>query len=427
VSFDDRKELPPQIGPFLLLDLLGRGGAADVYLAATKTTFGAIKLAVLKCVRGCDEHDMANMFVDEARLACRLTHPNVVTCYEAGVIDDESFLAMEYLEGQPLSSVIKLLKYRGERMPPAIAARVMADVLRGLHYAHTLRGFGGEPLKIIHRDVSPANVFVTYGGVTKVLDFGIAKWAFASNRTSTGLIKGKLAYMPPEQALAVGVDERTDVYAAGVTLWEMLAGRSLHGRAPAATIFLRVLNQAVPRLSEVGVEVLPALDEVVARAVARDQEGRYVDAHHFRQSLERAVEACGGTASEAEVGAYVSGLFADEKLRRARTLADQLRSLRDAEPEGARQAGPAIRSTPVASEAPTVHAVVPTAPSPQRPRRRRALVGAAMLMMMSVVGVMLAAHPSLKGAHAAAAPPVADASIADGGAATGPDPAAIVR
>ena len=198
---------------------------AVVHLAVMHAQAGFNKLLVIKQIheRFTVDPEVLGMFLDEARLAARLSHPNVVQTNEVGQDGERHFLTMEYLDGQPLNRVLWRMKDRGG-LPLGLHLRVLADVLAGLHYAHELVDYDGSPLGVVHRDVTPHNVFVTYDGAVKVVDFGIAKARDALTHTKVGIIKGKIAYMAPEQARGETVDRRADVFAVGVMLWEAVTG-----------------------------------------------------------------------------------------------------------------------------------------------------------------------------------------------------------
>src|SRR4051794_24667437 len=180
-------------GKYQLFASLGRGGMADVFLAVARGQMGFNKLAVIKRLRQAlaEESAFRTMFLDEARLAARLSHPNIVHTYEVGEQNGVYFIAMEYLEGQSLNKVLKEAMRRNVPIEPGVVVRIISDALAGLGYAHELRDYDGRPLNVIHRDISPHNIFVTYDGFTKVVDFGIAKAALSSNETEVGVLKGK--------------------------------------------------------------------------------------------------------------------------------------------------------------------------------------------------------------------------------------------
>ena len=308
-------EMPDQsFGKYHVFATLGRGGMADVYLAVARGPVGFNKLVVLKRLRPqlADEPAFREMFLDEARLAARLNHPNVVDTFEVGDHHGNYYIAMEYLEGQALNKILRQAIKQRMPLSPPMCARIAADALAGLHAAHTLCDYDGTPLGIIHRDVSPHNLFVRYEGHVKLVDFGIAKAASGSTETEVGVLKGKVAYMAPEQASGNGIDSRADLFAMGVVLWEMLTLKRLFpGDNPAATLH-KLLSEPIPRVSSLVPGVTPELDDIVARALERDPNRRYQSAADMRTELEDYIARVGGARSD-ELGRYVSHLFA--KLR----------------------------------------------------------------------------------------------------------------
>ena len=302
-------------GKYQLIATLGRGGMADVFLALMSGPVGFRKLVVIKRLREdvVDEGSLTSMLLDEAQLSARLQHPNVVQTFEVGVYEGRHYLAMEYLEGQPIAN---LLRSAGA-VPPMIAAQVMGDALAGLEYAHTLRDYDNRPLTIVHRDVSPQNLFITYGGEVKVVDFGVAKTALSvSAETQTGVVKGKFGYMAPEQLNDGVVDARTDVYASGIVLWEMLTGKRLFrnkpGDGPTQSI-ARMLFAPVPRPTEIVPDVPAALEEICLRALDRDAQKRWPSAGAMREALYAYVEGAGGTLRREAIGDHVLALFGNER------------------------------------------------------------------------------------------------------------------
>jgi serine/threonine-protein kinase len=275
-------------GKYQLFASLGRGGMADVFLSVARGQMGFNKLAVIKRLRQAlaEEAAFRNMFLDEARLAARLNHPNIVHTYEVGEQDGVYFIAMEYLEGQSLNKVLKESLRRKEHIEPEVSVRIIADALAGLGYAHELRDYDGRPLCIIHRDISPHNIFVTYDGHTKLVDFGIAKAALSSTETEVGILKGKVAYMSPEQAMGHRLDARSDLFAMGIVLWEMIAHQRLMTGESAANTLHKLMNEPIPRLSMVLPHVDPTLDMLVARALEKDPDERFQSAAEMRSALE---------------------------------------------------------------------------------------------------------------------------------------------
>jgi serine/threonine protein kinase len=327
-----------RIGKYRLIAEIGRGGMADVYLAVSAGPAGFRKLVVIKELRPslAREREFRAMFLDEARLAARLQHPNVVQTYEVGSVGDGTlrrhFLAMEYLDGQPLHRLIKRVATGGTRegahtLPLNVTLEIATAVLAGLHSAHELRDFDGTALGVVHRDVSPHNVFVTYDGQTKLVDFGIAKAVGARSETRAGVLKGKVAYMAPEQARGDQVDRRADLFAVGTVLWECIAGRRMWRGVPDLTIVHHLLNGEIPSLAEAAPDAPADVIAVVERALAPDRERRYQTALEMQEALERCLAAHGGAPGNRAIGALLDDLFADHREKTRAIINAQLESL----------------------------------------------------------------------------------------------------
>ncbi len=299
-------------GKYKLLASIGRGGMGEVYLAMSHGPVGFRKLVVLKCMNAssADDNQLRKMFLDEAALAARLSHHNVVQTYEAGELDGAPYIAMEYLDGQPLSR----LTQAAADMDPRLAAHIISEALGGLHYAHQLKDFDGTPLAIVHRDLSPPNIFITYDGVVKVVDFGIAKTSLASRtQTDTGILKGKISYMAPEQALHEEVDHRADIFSLGTVLWELVAGKRLFREVSPALTLKRLIQDEIPSPASVKPDLAPALIAIIMRALQRDPAARYANAQAMRQDLEGFLRAGEPTNWDAELAALMSAKFADAR------------------------------------------------------------------------------------------------------------------
>jgi len=313
-----------QIGKYRIIARLGKGGMATVFLCVAAGPVGFNKLLVLKLLRPelADDDEFLAMFVDEARLAARLNHGNVVQTYEVGFEDGHHFLAMDFLDGQPLYSVLRRQSRQSQAMPLDVHVHVLAETLAGLHYAHTLTDFDGTPLNVVHRDVSPQNVFVTYDGQVKLVDFGIAKAAGAATVTQSGVFKGKASYMAPEQASSSPVDARADVFSVGVMLWEAIAGRRFaHGDSQTAVLARRMAGTE-PRVRDIVPDAEPELADICDRAMALDREARFVDAQHMHDALDNYLQRSSRRIGPREVGDLVSELFAEERAQ-IRTVIDQ--------------------------------------------------------------------------------------------------------
>jgi len=298
-------------GKYHLFATLGRGGMADVFLSIARGPMGFNKLAVIKRLRSnlADDPSFRNMFLDEARLAARLNHPNIVHTYEVGEKDGNYFIAMEYLEGQSLNKIIREAVKRKEEFDQTFCARIISDALAGLECAHALTDYDGRPLNIIHRDVSPHNVFVTYGGQAKVVDFGIAKAALSSTETEIGVLKGKVAYMSPEQAVGGPIDRRADVFSMGIVLWELLTRQRLMTGDSAASTLHRLLHLPIPAVSSVRESVDPELDAIVARALEKEPEFRFQSAQEMRDALDSFLASTGHQVRQDEIGRKLSSMF----------------------------------------------------------------------------------------------------------------------
>jgi serine/threonine-protein kinase len=352
-----RSEPPPSSAPkYRFIAALGHGGMADVYLAVAVGPAGFNKLLVIKQLRQSleNEPELRAMFLDEARLAARLNHRNVVQTNEVGVVDEQYFIAMEYLDGQPLNRVFSRAQKDKRPVPLGIALHILCDVLAGLQYAHDLADYDGSPLHVVHRDVSPQNVFVTYDGQTKIVDFGIAKAARRMVETRAGVIKGKVSYMAPEQAFSPSaeVDGRADVFSVGVMLWEAIAGRRLWHGLGDPEIIGRMLKE-VPRVRDVVPDVLPELAAISERALARDRDARYPSAAALRADLERCIDKLGPRTTTEEVGAYVRDVFAEQR-KELRSVIDRQFATLDEAPETRRESS-SSRAAPL----PEIRASIP--------------------------------------------------------------------
>jgi serine/threonine-protein kinase len=263
------------------------------------------------------------MFVSEARLAARLHHPNIVQTNEVIEADGAPVLVMEYLDGQPLSQVIVRGK-QGGGLTLAMQLRVLIDALAGLHAAHELADFDGTPLGVVHRDVSPHNLFVTVQGEAKVLDFGIAKLERSLVETEVGTVKGKLRYMAPEQIAGDKLDRRADIYAAGVLLWETLTGERMWKASSEPEIRARVLAADLPMPETVRPEVPAPLARICRRALSRSPADRHATARELADELEAAMAELGLTTSHREIGETIAQLFADVRAETKRTIEAKL-------------------------------------------------------------------------------------------------------
>jgi serine/threonine protein kinase len=319
--------MSPDIGKYHLVAELARGGMGNVYLAASQGPGGFSKLLVVKELKPelCDDETYVTMFLEEARLAARLIHPNIVQTNEVGSHGTRHYMVMEYLDGRSLHRIAKRL---GGRLPIGAHLRAISEALLGLHYAHELREFDGEPFGIVHRDVSPLNIFVTFNGQAKVLDFGIAKAADSSLETKLGVLKGRVAYMAPEQAKGTKVDRRADIYSVGVMLWEAAARRRLWPGMSEIEILTRLLGDGPPTLRTVQPDAPEDLERICARAMAVRREDRYATAADLLHDLEAHLARRDDTMSMRDVGVLVAQAFADERQKVNGIIEETLKRVR---------------------------------------------------------------------------------------------------
>jgi serine/threonine-protein kinase len=280
------------LGKYRLLAELGRGGMADALLAMVEgpAGMGFVKLVVLKRLRAdiSEDPEFVTMLLDEARITSRLNHPNVVQMLEVGQIKDECFLAMEFLDGQPFDRVLRRSRKSGKPLSAAAQYVVLTDVLSGLRYAHDLSDYSGTPLAIVHRDISPHNVFVTYEGHVKIMDFGIAKAAGRAQHTKAGILKGKTRFMAPEQVANKAVDRRADIFAVGIALWQAATGKRFWGDDIDDYQIVEALFASRFETSPRAVlgSVPEAIDHICRRALAPDVNDRYPSALEMQRDLE---------------------------------------------------------------------------------------------------------------------------------------------
>jgi len=372
-------------GKYRLIAELGHGGMADVFLAvmAGPAGSGFSKLTVIKRLRQnlADEPEFVEMLVDEARISARLNHPNVVQTNEVGSVGSTYFIAMEYLDGQPLHrlqhkalqaaqqhaqhagsenetaampSLAPSVMLPADPLPRDCQYLVLVDTLAGLHHAHELADYDGTPLQIVHRDVTPHNVFVTYDGQVKVVDFGIAKAVGRASETRQGVVKGKVRYMGPEQAIGQAVDRRADIFSVGVMLWEAAAGRRLWKDMEDLAVVQALVTGNVPTSPRsVDPNVPEEVDRICRKALAHNRDDRYATADEFRADLEQYLADTGALVSaRRRLAASVSTLFHDKRMEIKAIIEEQLHDMK-------RQTGAEMRPVSVGLENPSGTARLP--------------------------------------------------------------------
>ncbi|HSQ61878.1 MAG TPA: protein kinase [Polyangiaceae bacterium] len=314
------------VGRYTVHGELASGGMATVHIGRMGGAGGFAKLVAIKRMHPqfAKDPDFLAMFLDEARLVTRIRHPNVVQPLDVIVEGGEVLLVMEYIHGEALSRINRVLRAKNERIPLRITTAIISAMLHGLHAAHEAKSEKGEPLGIVHRDISPQNIIVGVDGVARVLDFGIAKAADQVHLTREGELKGKLVYMAPEQLLGEPVTRRTDIFSASVVLWECLTGQRLFDSDSQSALLMRARMQKVDPPSDFAPEIPPALDAIVVRGLALDQNARYATAREMAMALEETVTP----ATPAQVGTWVEEVA-------AKALAERQERIHEIEAAGA--------------------------------------------------------------------------------------------
>jgi serine/threonine-protein kinase len=330
-------QTPERVGRYELLAQLGRGGMATVYLARARGLGGFEREVALKLTHTHlrDEAGFSKHLLEEARLAARIRHPNVVPVLDVGDDPRGVFLVMEYIEGDTLAGLVRAGSDADEPLPMPIALRILVDALTGLHAAHELCDDEGRSVGLVHRDFSPQNILVGVDGMTRLTDFGIARAANRSSTTRTGALKGKVTYMSPEQVAALPVDRRSDVFAAGVVAWQLLAGRRLYETSSDVETLLEIVRCPAPRLRDVGVVVPPSVDDAIAHALRTNVTERCDTALAFASAIESSGAAI---ASHRDVADYV-GLTVGPMLSQRRLRLAERRSRTEPSSQPARTAG----------------------------------------------------------------------------------------
>jgi serine/threonine-protein kinase len=403
------------VGRYVLLRELARGGMAEIWLARNPGVADFEREFVIKRILSASDTagpEFNQMFMDEARISAQLQHANIVQVFELGFHQDSPFMVMEYLPGESVARVARAASKRGDQLPIPLVLHVIAEAAAGLGYAHRKTALDGAPLHIVHRDVSPQNLFITYEGAVKVLDFGIAKAQGRLTRTATGALKGKIAYMPPEQALGRDVDASTDVFALGVVLFELLTLTRLYESRDDLAV-LQALNSDAPRPAPSSRRpgIPREVDALVAKTLATNSLDRPADGFELKRAAEECMRAIGAHASTDDLRGAMHGLFGE----RIQQLGDFLASARAGViPEAATPSGKGP-TMPGRTPNPTVATRQP------KPRRRPLLlVGGVALALPIGIALALASKPAQYSVVVATEPP--DSTLEVDGQAAGPSP-----
>ena len=304
-----------RFGQFQLIEKIATGGMAEVYKARMSGVDGFQKIVAIKKIlpHMAASDDFMTMFADEAKLAAQLNHPNIIHIYDLGKVDNSYYIAMEYVEGRDLRSILKSGSEHGLPLPPELALFIASKLAAALDYAHRRKDFNGQDLSLVHRDVSPQNVLISYEGDIKLCDFGIAKAASKSSQTQAGALKGKLQYMSPEQASGKSLDRRSDLFSLGSVLYEMLTGEKLFAGDSDLTILEQVRNVKAPPPSSKNPDVPKRVDTIVLKALAKNAEDRFQNASDFQRDLESVLYTFSPAPGSADLAIYMHHLQAEEK------------------------------------------------------------------------------------------------------------------
>jgi tRNA A-37 threonylcarbamoyl transferase component Bud32 len=377
--------------PFRDVAELGQGGMGEVFLTVAPGPAGSHRLLVHKRLRDslASDPEFLRIFINEARLSARLHHPNIVETFEVGFDGASHYIAMEYLDGQPLHRILRRARHAGP-FTLGMQLRVITDMLEGLHYAHELCDYDGEPLAIVHRDVSPANIFVCYDGQVKLVDFGIAK-STKSGETQVGVFKGKIQYVSPEQYKGERLDRRADIYSTGVLLWEAATGRRMWKDAADVTVVQRVAAGDIAPPSAVNPDVHPRLEAICMKALAVDRNDRYPTAAALQRDLEAFLLEHGQRITSRDVGAAIVPLFAEERAHLKVLIEDQLGAAREADTVSL---GPAITLPQGASTASVLTTDMPVFAAFREQRSSRRPVAIAAFAVAALFAAVYALTPS---------------------------------
>lgn len=320
-SINPAVERPKRIGKYEILAGLNTGGMAELSLAVTTGPGGFRKFAALKRIlpHVQPNEEFVRMFLDEARITAMLSHPGIAQVYELGEDQGELFIAMEFVAGQDLSRIVRACRKLAKRPPAGFACMVVRDTCLALHYAHAFRDPSGRAAPVIHRDVSPKNVMVTYEGAVKMVDFGIALAKGRLESTAAGTVKGTANYMSPEQIHARQLDGRSDLYSAGVLLHELLTGQRLFQGGTDSAVLQQILHGKIQTPRELNPKIPPGLSDVVMRAISRDRDQRFANGKEMARALE-AVSA-GVLFDQEEAASFMRELF-KERIAQIRSLLD---------------------------------------------------------------------------------------------------------
>ncbi|MCA9663278.1 MAG: serine/threonine protein kinase [Myxococcales bacterium] len=312
--------IPQTIGPYTVLERINAGGMAEVYKAKLHGVEGFERLVAIKRILPhiASDPDFIAMFQAEAKLAVQLTHGNIAQIYKLGRHEDSFYIALEFVDGRDIGALLDYAQKKGKPIPLHYACYIIARVCEGLDYAHHKRGRSGEPLNVIHRDISPPNVLVSFEGEVKLIDFGLAKAASSSIHTQAGIIKGKLAYMSPEQVRGEKLDLRSDIFAVGIVFYELLTGERLFRKNSDLETYQSVRDCAIPTPSEVNPKIPKRLEAILLRALARDPANRFQTAGELQNAIQEFMFRANFNTRGEQLGQWMRRIFQKRKRPPAR-------------------------------------------------------------------------------------------------------------
>jgi serine/threonine-protein kinase len=397
---------PRRLGKYDLVARIAKGGMAEIYLARQHGMVGFSRLVVVKCILPhlAEEPQFVRMFLEEARIAALISHPNVVQIYDVGEFEGHYFIAMEYINGPPVATVVRKLRAKRAAIPWTVAAEIVAQACDGLHAAHELRDYAGELLQLVHRDVSPHNLMIGEGGLVKLVDFGIAKAQISTVQTRTGAIKGKYPYMSPEQCRGDPLDRRTDLFSLGAVFFELVSGRRLFQRQTDLMTLKAITEEPIPFAREVQPDVPEEVSAFVYRCLARDRDARFATAAAMGAGVRKIVSVLAAESGPGVVARYLEQHHSEL----LQTRAEALKRAGELPVEGDRvplmdglgsRSGTAEGEVERGSASPS--RTRPTAATRKISRRRVALVvaGAAVVLGAGAAGLLyrLRRGPALEG------------------------------
>jgi serine/threonine protein kinase len=319
---------PVPFGKYYLLERINVGGMAEVFQAKTYGVEGFERFVAVKRILPniAEDQEFISMFIDEAKIAVQLNHANIAQIFDLGRVDDSYFIALEYVHGKDLRAIFDRCQYRGEVMPLPQACFIIMKVCEGLDYAHNKRDSSGREMHLVHRDVSPQNVLISYDGEVKLVDFGIAKAVGKASKTQAGILKGKFGYMSPEQVRGITLDRRSDIFSMGIVLYEVITGERLfYGDSDFSTLE-KVRNVEILPPSTYNRRIPEELEQIVLRALARDPDDRYEFAIDLHDDLQAFMYSSGAFYSRKDLAAWMKQTFAAEIKEESRKL-EEFRSL----------------------------------------------------------------------------------------------------